>query len=64
VLIWVALDRFLRLLRDAERSGPPVPKFSRPQGVLGLAISIASTWDEVGLEIGDSFTVWLRDFSD
>ena len=27
VLIWVALDRFLRLLQDAERSGPPYRNF-------------------------------------
>jgi hypothetical protein len=43
VLIWVALDPFLRLLRDAEESGRPVPKFSRLQEVLGLAMSTAST---------------------
>jgi hypothetical protein len=37
-----------------------VPKFSGLQGVLGLAMSIASTWDEVGLKIGDGSTVQLR----
>jgi len=50
----------LRPLRDTEESGPPVPKFSGLQGVLGLAMSIASTWDEVGLKIGDGSTVQLR----
>src|ERR1700722_8505483 len=56
MLIWVALDRFLRPLRDPEESGPPGPKFSGLQRVLGLALSIASTWDEAGLKIGDNST--------
>jgi len=29
VLIWVALDRFLRPLREEEESRPPVPKYPR-----------------------------------
>jgi hypothetical protein len=57
VLIRAALDHFLRLLRDTEESRPPVPKFSRLQGVLGLDMSIASRWDEVGFKIGDGSTV-------